>query len=269
MHVKLSLIATSCLIARTASAQPPPPEEPSQSVLPGVLSTAAGATFDGRIDLSSFGDNELGDITVLALNLHGQYIFPSGLGGYLALPIAYASGGGDSEVLAGNPELGGFFVFRGAGFDAYLRGGLAPNTGADQVFPVPLANLIPRPADAYPTGLDTTWLRGGGGARLTSGSLVVAGSGGIDIPVERDDSVTLLHLTGSLGVAQPGFGLAAGVTLIQVSGEGTADSDDSYFGFQLVGDAAIGGRSRIYGALGFNFEDDPVFSIGAGVRAGF
>ncbi|HSK01539.1 MAG TPA: hypothetical protein VK932_09870 [Kofleriaceae bacterium] len=269
MHVKLSLIATSCLIVRAAAAQPPPPDEPSQSVLPGVLSTAVGGTFDGRIDFSDFGDNILREITLLALNLHGQYISPSGLGGYLALPLAYVSGGDDSEAYLGNLELGGLYVFRGAGFDAYLRGGLAPNTGTDEGIPVPIANVIPRPADAYSTGLNTTWLRGGGGARLTSGSLVVAGSGGIDIPLERDDSVTLLHLTGSIGIAQPVFGLAAGVTLIQVFERDGADSDDSYFGFQLVGDAAIGGRSRLYGALGLNFEDDAAFSIGAGVRAGF
>ncbi len=260
---KLSFIAASCLVAGSAAAQPAPGES-SQSVLPAVLPTIAGTTFDARVDYSNFGGNDFGDVTLLALDLHGQHITPSGLGGYLALPLAYASGGDESESYLGNLELGGLYVIRGANVDAYARGGLAVETASGEGFEVPITHLISRPADALTTGLGMSWLRLGGGVRLTSGSLVIGGSGGFDVGLDSEADANTLHLTGTIGVAQPGFGFAVGITTVQSLED--SGGDDNFFGFQAVGDAAIGGRSRFYAALGLNFEDDTAFSLGAGVR---
>lgn len=279
--VKLALAVTSCLAIRSAAAQPaqtpvapPPPavaevSPPSraQSVLPNLLSTEVGVTLDGRIDHSKLDSEDLG---FLALHLHGQYIGRYGLGGYLALPIARVSGGDQSEIFVGNVELGGLAVLRSGGAEIYARGGFTVSTGTDEDdlgegLLVPLANFVPRLADALPTGFGTSWLRAGVGVRGTSGAMVFGGSGGVDFPLASDDIDGLLHLSGSIGVAQPGFGVAIGITLLR----SLEDSDENNFGFQLLGDGAIGRRMRVYGALGFDPEDDGGgYSLGVGVRAG-
>jgi hypothetical protein len=279
--VKLALAVTSCLAIRSAAAQPaqtpvaPPPPPPApdlqppagpQSVLPNLLSTAVGATLDGRVDYSKLEDDGVG---FLALHLHGQYLGRFGLGGYLSLPIARVSGGDQSETALGNVELGGLAVLRSGGIETYVRGGftVGPGSGEGELdgILVPVANLVPRPADALPTGFGSSWLRAGVGLRGTSGAMVFGGSAGVDFPLASDDLDGLLHLSGSMGVAQPGFGVAVGITLLRA----LEDSDENIFSFQVLGDAAIGRRARIYGALGFNPEDDDGgYSLGAGVRAG-
>src|SRR5262245_46870580 len=88
---KLAFVVTSCLVIRTATAQPSaepvvappiaappvvappavaPPAALTQSVLPGVLPTTPGATFDGRFD---YTDLEVETVNLLGFNLHAQY----------------------------------------------------------------------------------------------------------------------------------------------------------------------------------------------------
>jgi len=268
---QFAFVMTSCLAIGSAAAQPAASEAPSQSVLPGVLSTSAGATFDGRVDHSSFDDGELEGPTLLALALHGQYIARSGLGGYLSLPLAYAAADGESEAFLGNLELGGLYAIRSGIVEAYARGGLALDTSSGEDLDqdmVPISNIVPRPADAIPSGLGTSFLRTGGGLRLTSGAVVFGGSAGVDVPLGRDYmDGKVLHLTGSLGIAQPRYGLALGATMLQLLDAPA----EPLVGFQGIGDVAVGGKMRLYGALGLNFgdseaEDDTAFSVGVGVR---
>ena len=165
-------------------------------------------------------------------------------------------------------------MIRNQNLDAYVRGGLSlkqTNTDDAEGILAPLANLVPRLADYATLGFNASWLRAGGGVRLTSGSLVVGASGGIDFPFsEANDELDqsgVLHLSGSIGVAQPTFGFAAGVTMAQLLGD--SGGDNSTITVQAVGDVPVGGRTRIYGALGFAPEDGfDAFSVGVGVRAG-
>jgi hypothetical protein len=244
---------------------------PSQPVLPGVLSTSVGATLDGRIDYSHFdsGGSDSSP-TLLAFNLYGQYIAPVGLGGYVSLPIVYASDSTNSDTYLGNLELGGLGVLRRGNTEGYARAGFSlEQTSSEEGLAAPIANIIPRPADAFASGLGTSWLRGEAGVRLTSGSLVVGGSGGLDVPSDSGTNnwSALLHLTGSIGLAQPGFGIALGLTMIQVVEDSNSGGDDNLIGFQALGDVPIGGEARIYGAIGLSFEDSGGYSLGLGVRA--
>ena len=271
MHLaKLVVVATSCLAVRSAAAQPEP--EPSidraQSVLPALLPTSSGATLDGRLDyvrLTGSSDAP----TLFAFKLHGQYVAPQGIGGYLSLPLAYASGNGDSETYAGNLELGGLYVLRRPAVDVYARVGATLELGGDEgALVVPIVNLLPSPADALTTGFGASWLRGGAGVRYTSGALVIGGSGGVDVVLDSDAAYNLLNLTGVIGMVQPGFGLAVGLTLVQVLND--SDGDNNFVGLQVTGDVAVAAKARLYGALGINLEDEfEGFSLGAGVRAGF
>jgi hypothetical protein len=259
--------------AQPAPVAQPGPAGPSQSVLPGVLSTSVGATLDGRIDYVHLQFGEGSSPTLFAINLHGQYIAPIGVGGYVSLPIAYVSESSSSDTYLGNLELGGLYVIRSGNTDAYLRAGLSlDQTSSEDGEGIanPFANLVPLPAQAYTTGLGTSWLRGGGGVRLTSGSLVVGGSGGIDYPFDSSGQSwsALLHLTGSIGYAQPELGVALGLTMVQVFDDSSdSGGDNNLLGFQAVGDVPVGGKLRIYGALGLNFEKSTAYSLGLGVRA--
>jgi hypothetical protein len=276
--VKLTFVVASCLAARTAAAQPAtqpvaaPTPAPSQSVVPGVLSTANGTTLDGRIDYTSIREDSAPSL--IALNLHIQHVTPMGVGGYLSLPIAYARGDSESETALGNLQLGGLYVIRGRNFDAYVRGGLALKQSAtdeDFGFLVPLANYVPRLGDAFATGFGTSWARAGAGLRLTSDSLVIGGATGLDYAFDADDSdidasLSLFHLSGSIGFVQPGFSLAVGATVVRALDE--SSDDDSLIVIHTMGDIPIGPRARFYGAINFNPEEDVnAVSIGFGVRA--
>jgi hypothetical protein len=271
--VKLVFVASACLVVRSAAAQPTPPVAAPESVLPNVLPTSIGATFDARVDYSRFKNgSELGDVMLFALNLHGQYIAPMGLGGYLSLPLALASDGDDGEAALGNPEIGGLYVHRGGNIAAYVRGGFAlglTNTEGGDDFLLAFANLAPRPADTLTAGVGSSWLRGGAGLRLRSGALVIGASGGVDLPLDSEaaNRKGLLHLSGSIGVAQPGFGLAVGATMLNsLDDQGPGDS---VFGLQAVADVPASARTRIYGAFGLFLEEAPdVFSVGVGLRVG-
>lgn len=277
-YVKLAVVAASCVAMRSAAAQPtypppppPPPAAPTtQSVLPDVLSTLGGGSIEARMDYTHYDDSVF-DLTVFAFNIHGQYISPSGLGGYAALPFAFASTDDDSQTAIGNIELGGLYVFRQPDLDFYLRGGFAANTASEEgTFLLPAANGVPRLADAITTGADSNWVRGGAGIRATSGSFVLGGSGMFNVLLDEldNDALSVLTLTGSLGIQEPGFGIAASVAFYQVVGD-EGSGDNNTLGINLVGDVPVGPRARLFGAAGFNPDNEfDGFSIGFGVRAG-
>lgn len=284
--IKLAFVVTSYLVSRSAAAQPGQPEQPgqpaqpaavvepakpAQSVLPNVLSTSVGTTFDGRIDYSHFGE---GAPALFALNLRIQSLLPVG-GGYLSLPIALGVGAGASEMSVGNPEVGVLGVLRKGDVHLYVRGGLALGAlgrGAEStsgLLPL-LVNLVPRPADAIASGMDANIFRTGVGLRVTRGPLVIGGSGGLDLPLDEDTSDSFLNLSGSIGIARPSFGLAVGATLLQIVD--TSGSGGRLVGLQAIADAPVDAGVRIYAAVGatdvIGEGNLDAHSVGIGLRAG-
>jgi hypothetical protein len=229
-------------------------------VLPAVLPTAAGATFDGRVDAPVFEDMEF---KVLTLSLHGQYIASAGMGAYFSLPFAHGLKAGDDYV--GNLELGGLYVARRDTIHGYLRvGATLEQTTYGASISLPLATALSRPADAATTGLGTSWLRAGGGVQMTHGSLVAGSSGGIAFAADsRPDREPILHLSGSVGIARPRFGCVVGTTLVANGLMGVGG-----ISLQAVGDVRVGGWGRVYAAPSLQFDKSAMFSLGVGLRAG-
>jgi hypothetical protein len=267
MHLLRSMLVVAALAA-PAAAQPVP-----QAQLPNLLSTSVGGTVDLRFDYSDFDTLLLDDVTLIAFNLHVQYLAPRGFGGYLQVPFAYASANDESETELGNLQLGGLYAIRSSPtLDILLRGGIALDTASeDGELLVPFANILPRLADFPATGFDTSWLRLGGQLRYASGNLRIGGTLGFDLPLDSEevDGDTVLTLGGSIGFEQPGgFGAALGLMFLQNLGDDVGD--DNTVGLNLTGGTAIGSSARLFGAIGLNLEDDAEgFSVGIGVRFGF
>jgi hypothetical protein len=276
----LAWLATSLLSVRSAAADPTLHGETTpQSWLPNVLSTAAGTSIDARLDYVRPEDVE--DVTIVSFAIHAQHLTPSGAGGYLTVPFAYISSGdegaSESETEIGNLELGGLYAFRGGpGLDTYGRVGFAIDTASGDLgfLLVPLANFTARPTDWFTTGYKSNWLRAGGGARARSGSLVYGGSASVDVPIgakDQDDDLlgkadfVLLALAGSAGISEPGFGLTAGVSLVQTIG--SEGDDENYVSLNIAFDVPVG-PARLVAALGYSFERGGGASFGLGVRAG-
>jgi hypothetical protein len=272
------------LLSTPAFAQEPPPVyvEPTtpagpQSILPNLLSTAQGGTIDARADYTHDGTES--DLTLVAITAHGQYISPGGLGGYIVLPMAYASAEDESETGLGNIEVGGLYAIRSGATDILLRGGISLNTAGDeQQLLVPVSQLSPRLNDAYPTGFDTTWGRAQAQLRHASGTLRLGAAAGFDVPVggalaDSEGFDGLLNVAVGVGIEQPGFGVGVGIAYLQALTDGDSD-DDSISSFNATVDFPIGPTARLFGTFGIPDLDNAgdngtdLFAIGAGVRVG-
>ena len=279
------------------NAQPPPPPPPPPSgapdvgapanpkahgtILPNMLPTRVGATIDVRMDYTQFSEGSGLDITVLGWVLHGQYIAPENYGGYVSIPYYYASFGEDSDNGAGNIELGGLYRLpQGESQEILLRGGVALDTAgqAGGLF-APISQLGPRFYDAYVTGFGATWLRGEGSFRHSSGTLRLAASAGIDVPVGQGDGEdgftvnvdALGKLAVSAGIEQPGFGAAIGFVFMAALGAEDSD-DETTLGLNATVHVPINPTMAIYGSFGWPSIDDEnedldIFAVGAGLRA--
>jgi hypothetical protein len=272
------------LFSARALAQPPPPppggmvEGPSpdgtQSVLPNLLSTAAGGTIDARMDATLDSES---DLTVFAINMHGQYIAPSGIGGYASVPFFYATADGESQNSIGNAEVGGLYVLRQApDTDIVLRGGLAFDT-ADQedILIIVAGQISPKLVDIYASGFATTWARAQVQVRHASGNLRLGGSIGFDLPVDglaKDASFDgALTAIGAVGVQGPSVGFGVAFTLLKALNDQDND-DDTFNCVNATIDFPVGGKARFFGSFGYPEIDEnefDLFSVGAGIRAGF
>jgi hypothetical protein len=255
-------LATTLWLSTAALAEPATP----QQVLPNIFSTSHGASLEVRGDYTNVQDTD--GLTLIGLDAQFQYILPSNVGVYVSLPFGYASGNNDSASGIGNLELGGLYVIRKPDLDIYLRGGLALNTASnDGTFLAPTANIIPRLADAFPTGEDSSWLRAHAGIRTTSGVVRFGGTAGFDFALDDNNEDGLLVLNGAIGVVQPGFGISGGLTYLQLLGRDVGD--DNTLGFNATVDFNAGATAKLFFALGVNLDNDfDGFSLGFGARIG-
>src|SRR5687768_14418886 len=236
---RLITIAFVLGTAASAAAQPAA-QEAQQTVLPNVFNTSVGATLDIRMDYTDISDDN--DATLIGANFLFQYLTPAGIGGYAQLPIGYLDSDfiGDDDTLVGNLEVGGVYVVRNPDTHFYVRGGFAAETADEEGdFIVPVANFVSRPADALVGGLGTSWFRAQGGLRAKSNTIVFGGSVGLDYPLDEEiDDFALLVLVGSVGIEQPGFGIAGGFTFLQNVGD-DADDDDNTVSFNATVDFEV------------------------------
>ena len=279
-----------------ASTNPPPPPPPGGStapdvvpadktvgtILPNMLPTRIGATVDVRLDYSNFDQAGLGggDLFLLGLNVHGQYIAPQGYGAYLQMPYYYASadndtGGTDTEQGLGNIELGGLYkVPQGAKSEILLRGGIAlDSAGNTDSFLAPVSQISPRLYDAYTAGFLSNWLRAEGSFRHAEGNLRFGASAGFDMPFGGDDAINIdgiAKLAVSVGIEQPGVGFSVGYVMMQLIGSDS--DDDNVSGLNVLVNFALSPATSLYGAFGLpdlenNFDEFDLWAVGAGIRA--
>jgi hypothetical protein len=249
-----------------------------QSVLPNLLSTAPGGTVDARMDFTLDASDSDNDLTLFAVNLHGQFISPGGLGGYVAAPFVYASVDGESESGLGNLEVGGLYALRQTiDTDILLRGGIAIDTTSQEDIGIIVAGqLSPKLLDVYASSLNTTWGRAQAQVRHAAGSLRLGGSIGFDLPISGDGADAegfdgLLNAAASIGMQGPSVAFGFGFALVKILSDGTGD--DTLTSLNATVDFPVGEKMRFFGAFGYpEFDDEndfDVFAIGAGIRAGF
>ena len=242
------ILGTTGLVSR-AAAQPAPASAPDATALPGFaqldrMSTVSSAGADlSYLSLDDDGAGDVFDVTVLRLDLHGQYISPvSRFGGYAQVPVSMVFGEGDDSQSIGNLELGGIYAPRLGNPDVgvILRGGVTLPTAGDDVedFLVNGIAALARPTDlalAIPEGLS---LRLGISPVIRNQGFFGRADVGIDLNINNsgnDTSDPILHYSVGAGYD---FGIAAiAAELANV----TILGDDG-FGDSTVNMASVSGR---------------------------
>ncbi len=253
------------------------PVEDGDPILPNLLTPRPGATVDLALD---YVDIDGADAYFLTSRLHGQYLMPQGLGGYIVVPFAHLGGDDvDGESKIGNIEVGGLFhTQQAAAYDVLLRGGVSIDTqgepdSLDEVILNVAGHAIPRPTDAFTLGgLNTTWARAQAQVTPSSNNIVFGGMIGFDVPVagdvaDADELTMLINAVGAVGYHDAKYGAALGLTLVQSVSD---DDDDNAQSIFLQGNMAINPTTRIYGGFGLPLDelvlDGTAFMFG--VRAG-
>jgi hypothetical protein len=148
------------------------------------------------------------DVTVMRFQLGGRYVDPaSQFGGYVNLPITYASGDGDSLTAIGNIELGGLMLPRigDSSTAMVVHGGITLPTGSDgeDAF-ANLFGAFARPQDIYLALPKATTVRLGLSPMFRNGNVFGRADLGIDINLdvdgEGDEADPLMRLNVGVGV---------------------------------------------------------------------
>lgn len=219
---------------------------------------------------------------VLGFDVAGHYVTPSGIGGYVVVPLSYLSSEdivlgpivvaeGDSELALGNIELGGMFARAiNKDVDIVARLGVAvPTADDDGIGAFQAFASVPRYGDLVQRWPNSTWLRLGASPMGSFGPLFWRLDLGLDLALDEDDAAEL----------SPVFRLnvAAGVDLgsVEVTGElannftGSDGDDDSAstlaIGARFAADDVHPGIAVIF-PLGFDgLEDALDLAIAASV----
>lgn len=171
--------------------------------------------------------------------LSGQYVLPSGYGGYAVVSGATM---GDANAIS-NLELGGVARFdRGPELSIGARVGLVLPTATDDIefLSLYLPQIARRSSDLTQAFPDLTALRASVAPTYRSGQLTVRGDVGVDIIVDDGDSNdtdALAHL--DLGAGYQFGQAAATVELSSVISLGD-DDDGSLHNFSLGGQYDLG-----------------------------
>jgi hypothetical protein len=166
-----------------AQSEPGPAPPPASFMLMGPDGTASSATAAITV-LTAEGDSD----NIVRFDLSGQFVAPSGMGGYAS--IAGSSLDGDSHL--GSLELGGLWHRPGAEVDTTFRVGLIlPTSGqGDDFGDGALGHLIStfyaRPSDLLTAAPSTTTLRAAVTPMLRRDRFVARADVGLDIVLDTD-----------------------------------------------------------------------------------
>ncbi|HWO20529.1 MAG TPA: hypothetical protein VNO30_17285 [Kofleriaceae bacterium] len=135
------------------------------------------------------------DLTAIGFAISGQYVTPTGLGGYLSLPLSYMSVEipliiDDSALALGNVELGGLYAqYFSRNAAIVLHGGVALPTASDDDAASfqPLASS-PRYGDFVQRVTNSTWVRLGVSPMGRSGRLFWRADVGLDLALDEQEN---------------------------------------------------------------------------------
>jgi hypothetical protein len=207
--------------------------------LPAHADDAAGPDFalmdhtgDGshaRFELAAVAVRDQADDPFLRTSVFGQYLHPSGFGGYAGLAMAampFVDDNHGDRVSVGNLELG--TVFRRAvssEMDVGVCGGLIlPTANRDLISDADLigvvTTLLSRPADLATTTSDITWLRLGVSPTIHSGLAALRLDIGVDIPISDSRSTDpLWHVNLGVGIKHQRFSATAELQNVSIDRE--------------------------------------------------
>jgi len=274
--VSLGLVGCVCL-AGVARADEETTEAPLD--IPGfvTLDRADGRSFFELDGGMSFFEGDDPDFN-LRMDLHGQYVSPSGAGGYATLPIAFLADNDDSETALGNVEFGGIYNIRQSPTTSIaLRGGLTlPTANSDDLGEaiVRFATMYGRLTDLTSVSAKVTWLRLAISPIYRDGNVFFRADGGLDLAIDSpDDSDVdpLVRFDVGAGIIAGSVALTA--ELVTVGTTGDVDEGDDRF-FNTLALSACGGLSgsvQGFGALVVPLDSDEFlvdvdFVFVAGVR---
>jgi hypothetical protein len=243
--------------------------------------TGDASKADVDLGIVRFDDGE-SDLTIGRLDLHGQYVAPSGFGGYAGITAATIlfeddDGDGDDSGV-GNLELGGLYQRAlSPQFDLGFRVGMALPTATDDFGGLVnmIATSVARPSDVVAALPNTTWLRLGVSPTFHHNGLFLRADVGFDIALDgaEDFADTFAHVNLGVGYAQGPFGIAAELQNAVAFYDGDEGDDDS----EWVHTAALTARYRGRVVSPFVSISTPLddgirgdaFGISAGLTAAF
>ena len=271
--MRLSLVVGSLVVPAAALAQPVP--EPA---------TAPGFVQIDRYDATSVAGGDLtyialdgSDDTVVRFQLGGRFVDPaSRFGGYINLPITYASGNNQSLTGIGNLEVGGLMIPKlGSGSTTLaLHAGITLPTGSDgdDAF-ANLFGAFARPQDLYLALPGATTVRIGASPMFRSGNVFGRIDLGLDINLDvkgSDEKANpLMHLNAGVGVDLGTVALMGELSNVYVfSGDQGGDIILSPINVFAISARMHSGRAMPYVSLVVPLDDDSGEVIDFGLTLG-
>jgi len=215
---------------------------------------------DFAVSMIGYDAAFLGDIDqeTFRFDLFGQYVTPSGYGGYAMIAGSYASISGevlgvelsDSGWGASNIELGALYVLRSASFDTLLRGGLtlptATENDADDEIDANQWATLSRPTDAMMHPADTSVLRVSASPLVHHGTAFFRIDAGLDVPIDdgAEGGAEGLHTTVRInlgaGVESGRVALMGALVNLATTDDDLQDGQDRFLHFLGVGARYLG-----------------------------
>lgn len=265
MHIHL---VTPCVLTFVSLAALPAladgelPDPTSSVHFPTLGADGIRSSINARVGIVDFP----GDEQPLHFELGGQFVGPTGLGGYGRIGASTL----DGRHALGAPEVGVLYHWADARNQTgvTLRGGIVLPTFGNDKYDIVYAydTVVTRPSDSVTAISDTLSVRLGFAPTWRRGNVVLRGDAGLDLL--SGDTVNedlLLHLDVGIGITSGKAALVAELSNLFIFGEG-----------ELLHVAAISGEytsgiitavMTITRPLGSELEDLDATGFIAGVRA--
>ncbi len=272
--MRLSLVVGGLVVPAVALAQP----APDAATSPGFVQIDrydATSVVGGDFTYVSLDEGD--DVTLLRFQFGGRFVDPvSRFGGYVNLPISYASANDQSFTGIGNLEVGGLMLPRlGDGSTRLaLHAGITLPTGSDgDDSAANLASALARPQDIVLAFPGATTIRVGASPMFRNGNVFGRLDVGLDVNLDVKNSSEevdpIMHINAGVGVDLGTVALMGELSNVYVF----SDDDGDSLGDKMINVFAISarmhsGRAMPYVSLVVPLDDDSTEAINFGLTLG-